>query len=97
MGMIRIQKNPKRKVRMPETGEELAEDEVYEVEDSVHWRRRIQSSDVKEVAVALKQEKKNEAEEEEKRKAEAEAEAEAKRKAAEETAKKAAKSSGKKK
>ncbi len=92
---------------MPETGEELADNEVYEVEDSVHWRRRIQSGDVKEItakddAAAEEAEAKRKAEEraeaEAKRKAEEEAAAEAKRKIEEEAAKKAAaKSGGKKK
>ncbi len=108
MSTIRIQKNPQRKVRMPETGEELAEGKVYTVEDSVLWRRRIQSGDVKEVAGDPDAEEEAAlqavAEAEAKRKTEEEAAAEeqkaeegAEPRAADEPAKKSAKSGGKKK
>ncbi len=46
MGKIQIRKTPKRRVRNPDTGEELAVDKVYLVEDSIFWRRRLQSRDV---------------------------------------------------
>lgn len=49
MTMIRIKKNPKRRVRNPDTGEKLADGVEYEVEDSPYWRRRIQSADVFEI------------------------------------------------
>lgn len=107
MNSIRIRKCPNRKVRNPETGEALVEGREYVVEDSVHWRRRIQSGDVSEIVAeddktqkdAAKKaaaEAKQKAEEEAKRKSEEEAEE--KRIADEEAAKKAAaKVGGKKK
>lgn len=96
MSMICIQKNPKRMVRMPETGEELAEDRIYEVEDSIHWRRRIQSGDVREVA------SKNDAAAKEKQKAgeggaDPKVEEETEKEADEEAVKKSAKANPKKK
>lgn len=49
MTMIVIKKNPNRRVRIPESGEQLHDGEEYEVADSPYWRRRIQSADVFEV------------------------------------------------
>lgn len=45
MTKLSIKVNPKRKVRHPETGKEMKPGETFEVEDSIHWRRRIQSGD----------------------------------------------------
>ncbi|MDR1521127.1 MAG: DUF2635 domain-containing protein [Planctomycetota bacterium] len=46
---LRIKVNANRKVTDPETGKELAPGTVYLVQDSIFWRRRLQSADVAEV------------------------------------------------